>query len=302
MPDNSVVEKKIPLTFYFGNSVGTDKRKAGVELAFGFNKILTSVSTSIPSEKIASILNPSDQRNGVSKIEQAAHDFIERNQEFIGVISSSLNEILNHEDRLNAARANQALAVDFLSLILHPDPLAAANANELTTVVRLLAKEGNFFGKRAQQILNGARAQAGLAHVFHTQGYEVLFPVVVKKVVEEKGDKKVEKIVRDEIEMWDLHGGVDFVAISPNEKLVLFVDAKARIEMKDPQIKPISWLNDKHEGIKNDIKQYRQKCGKPLRNDCGFVIKEICVPSDDLGRFGKISDSMKDMIIKNLFV
>ena len=67
-------------------------------------------------------------------------------------------------------------------------------------------------GTACNKVVSGARAQAGLMHVFEHNGYTLAMPDPLRK---------------QEIKKWDVETGVDFVAFDPNNRILYLIDAKS---------------------------------------------------------------------------
>jgi hypothetical protein len=140
-------------------------------------------------------------------------------EEFFGDIAyiHDLETGINPETIVESAQINQRLAFDILSLNQGKcDIQLQESANTLLQVVSLLHGEKGSLGRDCIVRLRGAQAQAAVMNTLGNSGYEALTP-----------DPENAK----EIELWDVRGGTDVVAIFIDEKgdyFFHFIDVKGK--------------------------------------------------------------------------
>lgn len=119
----------------------------------------------------------------------------------------------NRESIVAKAILNQRLAQSLSAA--QSDYAIGENAMKFIEIVDTMRTADIELGKACSKALNGARSQAGLMGEFERHEYQILMPNTDDP---------------EEVSLWDVHGGTDFVAVKMQGKKVMavvLVDAKS---------------------------------------------------------------------------
>lgn len=181
--------------------------RAGVSEQFG---------TRIPGQLAEIIKSASASRETDP---EKLHGFINA---FIGIFRA-FETVLPEHDPVKRAMWNQKLAQGLF--FARGTAQTESNARAFVQVIQAMNDAQSQLGIAMNQILTGARAQAGLMHLFDEAGFEI---------------RMLDCDNGQEIKEWDVRGGTDFIAIDRSRRLIYYIDAKSKTE------RPSAWNKPSH--------------------------------------------------------
>lgn len=154
------------------------------------------------SEMIGRVLHAPSER--LSADERVVREALGPYSALMSDVAYTLEIGKNREDVIERSIINQNLAVDFYRIQSgQADEQTVRAAQFGVSAFYALSQRYIPFGREAMNIINGARSQAAGMHTLKEAGYHIVVP-----------DTKM----KQDVEVWDIVGGVDFVAVGKHPK------------------------------------------------------------------------------------
>lgn len=204
---------------------------------------------------------------------------------------SRFETILSSDREAIVAKAifNQQLAQSLWRV--QTDYRIAGGAEEFVTIIRAMDAAGIPLGIACNKVVSGARAQAGLMHVFDESGYHVVVPDPSKQ---------------NEVKEWDVEAGVDLVAFDEKNLVLYLIDAKSDSHERDEyDYRPYHYEFDKETNGRNADKYQKvaKQAMKKLEQSASrvqFCHVTITLHNDAMDNLGIIDNEVGTGLIHSL--